>query len=272
MRATSRNLALSLVVLGAACGEAPEPPAGAPPGAITFYGGFLIDAELYAPVVQEVITAAEEYMAADPDLDCFRLAALNRGDSASVALYDFDPSALPGGVQARVYEPNDDVAEWTVDLFRQALLDEDWTEVFGSTIQGFSITEQSDAAAFAAGTSHHYYRIYQADITVGAAEISYESTNQLRLIDDWNGTGQPLMILRGWLGSGATTSSSSATINQLMKYEVYVPQEGGKVMRIVASYSDLDLGLGEDSMFSLACTSLNNSMDDIGRWIEDNAQ
>lgn len=262
MNPTRSLLALVPILATAACGKAPEPPGGAAPGEPTLYGGLQLDAEIYEPVIRQYAQAAQDYLDGGGE-DCFTWPALNRGDSAAVALYDFDAAVLPGAAQAKLFP-------YSVSQFRSALVDPHWEEVFKSTIKEFTIVDEGDAAAFEAGTSHHFFRQYDAKIDVVGNELAYVSNNQIRTIDDWDGTGEPLMLLRGWLPAEETTSSNAnVSASQLMKLELYVPVDGGTV-RVVGSWSDMDIGVeGEDAMFTVACISLNKSMDDIEDWLED---
>ncbi len=270
MRHLSLSLFIALAMVGSACKDAPEAPEGAAPGELTFYGGFAADIELYEEVLRSHIASAQTYLdeieAGEHGDDCFRFEYLNPSDTASVGMWDTDPSAIPSVVQATVFD-------YPVVEMEEAILATDWAEVYVSTFEEYVINSETDIDAYRSGDSHYYERNYNAVIEVAGALISYVSNNQYRRIDDWDGTGQPLAVLRGWLPNGANSDTSSTTVSMIFKIELLVPIEGGaKTMRLATTWSDLSMGLDDNQTFAIGCISLNNAMGDLEDWVSDNAQ
>ncbi len=261
MPSSFRPLLLLPLCLALGCPDAPEAPEGSPPGAPTYYGAFFYDAELYAPLLKAHIETAASFLDVSGQDGCFRFESLTASDVATVGLLGIDPSAIASVGRAETFDA-------PVETLEEALLTGNFAEVYPSTYTEFAETAAEGIPEYREGEVHFASRSFDATIDVAGTLISFPVNDQFRRLEDWEGTGHPLAVLRGWLPSGAVSSAENASITQIFTLELLVPLEGERTERIAAVWSDLDLGLGEDSMFALGCISLTNMMGDLRDGLE----
>ena len=255
----------SLVVSGCVgCDEAPPPPDGEPPSELTLYQAFHADQELLEPLLQEFIDDGVAYWEEEGD-ECYRIADLSRCDVESVCESDVDPTDVPSIVHA-------DLLEHPVNLLEEAMMESDWMTVFPSSYNDFETTWEEGRESYLSGESHFYSRTYQATLPVITAEISIVTNLQYRRIDDWDGTGEPLVFIRTYYPEAPLTSTENITSTMMFSLETFIPwDDGDTTMRIFATWSDLTIGgYGTDNSWNLACGQSKSSWGDLDEWCEEN--
>jgi len=255
----------SLVVSGCVgCDEAPPPPDGAPPAELSLYQAFHADQELLDPLLQEFIDEGVAYWEEGGD-DCYRIADLSRCDVESVCMSDLDPTDVPSVSHA-------DLLEYPVTLVEEAMMVSDWMTVFTSSYNEFETVWEEGREAYLDGDSHFYSRTYQATLPIITAEIAIVTNLQYRRIDDWDGTGEPLVLIRTYYPEEPLPSSENITSTMMFSLEALVPwDDGDTTMRVFATWSDLRIGgYGTDDSWGLACSQSKSSWSDLDEWCEEN--
>jgi len=246
------------------CDEAPPPPDGAAPGDLTLYRAWSADLEILEPLLLQYIDEGAAYEADGGD-DCYRLDDLSECDAAAVCLLDVDPTDVPCVTHA-------EVLDHPVTLVEAALMVDDWMEVFDSSYNSFETVWEEGKDAYLAGESHYHERMYEARLPILTAEISIVTTLQFRRIDDWDGTGEPLVYCRGYYPEEPLTSSENITSTMLFSIGILVPWDDSEsTLRVVSNCSDLTIGgYGTDDSWGLACSQAKSSWDDLDDWCLDN--
>jgi len=246
------------------CDEAPPPPEGGAPGDLSIYQAWNADMEILDPLLLDFIDEGSSYAAEGGD-DCYRLDDLDACDAAAVCLTDVDPTGLPCITHA-------EVIEHPVSLLEEALMLVDWMEVFQSSYNSFETVWEEGREDYLSGESHYYERTYEARLPILTAEISIVTNLQFRRIDDWDGTGEPLVYTRGYYPEPAFTSSENITSNMLFSIGILIPWDDGETtLRIFSNCSDLTIGgYSTDDSWGLACSQAKSSWGDLNDWCEEN--
>lgn len=247
------------------CDEAPPPPQGDPPGDITLYQAWNADIELLEPLLLEFIDEGVSYEAEGGD-DCYRIMDLGPCDSAAVCLWDIDPTGIPSITHA-------EIIEYPVTLVEEAMMISDWMEVFDSSYNTFETVWEEGREAYLSGEGHFYERTYEAKLAILTSEIAIVTNLQYRRIDDWDGTGEPLVLIRGYYPEEPLTNSEGITSTMMFSYEALLPwDDGATTMRVFATWSDLTIGgYGTDDSWGLACSQSKSSWKDLRNWCEENS-
>ncbi|MDP7110895.1 MAG: hypothetical protein QGH45_02970, partial [Myxococcota bacterium] len=202
-RFPSLVVALVLLSTAGACKEAPEAPTGEPPGALTLFPSFFADQEILDPVLIPLYDEGVAYEAEGRD-DCYRSHDLSMCDVLSTCVQDVDPTDVPSIVHT-------EVLDYPVQDVERALLQDDWTELFPSNYNSYEVTAEEGREGYEAGEKHFYMRQYQAVMPVLTAEIASVTNLQFRRIDDWNGSGHPAVLIRGWYPEQPVSNSENVT-------------------------------------------------------------
>ncbi len=248
------------------CDEAPPPPHGDPPGDLSLYQAFHADLEILEPFLQEFIDEGVAYEADGGD-DCYRIADLTPCDANAVCLPDLDPTGVPSIVHA-------EILEFPVTLVEEGMMLDNWMELFESSYNQFETVWEQGREDYLDGESHFYERTYEAKLAILTSEIAIVTNLQYRRIDDWEGTGEPLVVIRGYYPEEPLTTSENITSTMMFSFEVFVPWDGGEnTMRIFGTWSDLTIGgYGTDDSWGLACSQSKSSWRDLREWCEENSE
>jgi len=263
-RFPSLVVALVLLSTAGACKEAPEAPTGEPPGALTLFPSFFADQEILDPVLIPLYDEGVAYEAEGRD-DCYRSHDLSMCDVLSTCVQDVDPTDVPSIVHT-------EVLDYPVQDVERALLQDDWTELFPSNYNSYEVTAEEGREGYEAGEKHFYMRQYQAVMPVLTAEIASVTNLQFRRIDDWNGSGHPAVLIRGWYPEQPVSNSENVTSTMMFSYELLAPWEDNtKTMRLFFTWSDLTIGnLSAGEAWGIACGQSKAGWSDLDDWISDN--
>ncbi len=252
----------SITVSG--CKKAPEAPEGDIPGEVGLFGSFVAEEEILRPIMQPLIDEGVEYIDSG-ETDCYRISDLTPCDAMSMCIEGIDPTGVPAVVHSEVIDA-------PVLEVERALLHDDWTELFPSNYEEWSISAEDGREAYLAGDVHFFWLQYQATIDVIGMKASIVTNLQFRRIDDWDGEGNPLVIIRGYFPEMPATDSENLSMTMNFSWEVMEPVEGGtKTRRLFANWTDLTIGtLTTDDAFNIACGQSKSSWGDIADWLEEN--
>ncbi len=255
---------LTLILAVSGCKEAPEAPEGELPGDVTLFQSFIADEELLRPVIQPLIDQGVEYIDSGDD-SCYRIADLQPCDAMAMCIEGIDPTDVPAVVHA-------EVLDYPVTDVERALMHEDWTELYPSNYDDYTVVFEEGREEYLSGEAHYYLRQYQATVPVLTMQASLVTNLQYRRIDDWDGEGNPLVIIRGWFPTMPETSSDQLAMTMNFSWEIQEPIEGGtKTRRLFANWTDLAIGsLSAGEAFNIACMQSKSGWDDINDWLEDN--
>jgi hypothetical protein len=115
-------------------------------------------------------------------------------------------------------------------------------------------------------------RQYQAVMPVLTAEIASVTNLQFRRIDDWNGSGHPAVIVRGWYPEQPVSNSENVSSTMMFSYELLAPwEDNAKTMRLFFTWSDLTIGnLSAGEAWGIACGQSKAGWSDLDDWISAN--
>ncbi len=254
------------LVVAWGCRKAPDPPEGEPPGDVTLFQAFIADEELLRPVLQPFIDEGVAYIDSGED-SCYRLADLTPCDAMSMCVGDVDPSDVPGVVHA-------EVLEYPVEEVQRALMCDDWSELFPSNYSSYEIVVEENRDAYLAGETHFMMRQYQAVVPVLGMEASIVTNLELRRIDDWDGEGNPLVIIRGYFPEMPLTNNDNLSMTMNFSWEVLEPIEGNtRTRRVFANWTDLTIGsLSAAEAFNIACMQSKAAWGDIDDWLQEHPE
>jgi hypothetical protein len=253
---------LALALAAGGCKKAPEPPEGELPGDVTLFQSFIADEELLRPVIQPMIDEGVDYIDSG-ETSCYRVADLLPCDAMSMCIEGIDPTGVPAVVHS-------EVMHYPVADVERALMQEDWTELFPSNYDEYEVVFEEGREEYLAGDAHYYLRQYQAVVPVLTMQASLVTNLQYRRIDDWDGEGNPLVLIRGWFPSMPETTSEQLVMTMNFSWEILEPVEGGtKTRRLFANWTDLTIGsLSAGEAFNIACMQSKAGWDDINDWLE----
>ncbi len=262
---------LSMVVLVSLGGCRKAPPAAEIPVDLegssigrrdTVYATFHAHEELLEPNLRALLDSIDAYVAAE-DTECFRMPDLTRCDVGELCGLDADPAGIASVAHA-------EVLPGPVSSYLPAFFHEDWSEVFPGTFLDFELVEETDREAFLAGERALYTFSCGAAIDAVLDQASYYAIYHMRRIDDWDGTGEPLVLVRSYIPEPATTNTDNATMDQLYSMQLLVPTHGGAdTLRLLSSWSGLVIGdLTVGDAFNLACPSIRENFTDLQAWTE----
>jgi hypothetical protein len=221
----------------------------------SLYGNVLSHFEVLEPSLLAFLAEAEAYAAGDED-SCYRIDALSSCDIGTLCADQPDPSAILSAAHA-------EVMDGAPEEFEAALLEEDWTEVFDAW-ESWERRDETDQAAYLAGDRELYGMTYAGSLSVG---LAFSNVMQFRRIPDWNGTGHPLVLIRGYQPEPAISTNDSITMEMQYSLEVLVPV-AGKTLRATVNWSGLRIGnMDYGSGFGLACSMLRESFTDLQTWV-----
>jgi hypothetical protein len=257
-------VALVLLSTAGACKKAPDAPTGEPPGALTLFPAFFADQEILDPVLLPLYEEGVVYEAEGRD-DCYRSHDLSLCDVLSTCVEGVDPTDVPSLVHA-------EVLDYPVQDVERALLQADWIELFPSNYNSYEVVAEEGKDEYLAGDKHFYMRQYQAVMPVLNAEIASVTNLQFRRIDDWNGSGHPAVIVRGWYPEQPVSNSENVTSTMMFSYELLAPWEDNtRTMRLFFTWSDLMIGsLSVGEAWNIACGQSKAGWSDLDDWISDN--
>jgi hypothetical protein len=256
------TLLLGALVLAPACREAPDvTEIQVPPDALdaegSLYSNFSSHRELLEPPLLAFLEEAEAYVDAG-ETGCYRIEPLSRCDVAGLCRDHPDPSDISSAVHA---ERMDGVPE----EFEAALLEDDWTTVFGAW-DTWERRDETGRSAYLSGERELYGMVYAGALNVG---LAFSNVLQFRRIPDWNGTGHPLVLIRGYQIGPAISSNESISMESQYSLELLVPlDDGSETLRVTVNWSGLTIGtMDSGTGFGLACSLLRDSYTDLQDWV-----
>jgi len=257
-------LAIALLGIAGSCKEAPDAPTGDPPGALTLFPAFFADQEILDPVLVPLYEEGLTYEA-EGRTDCYRIHDLSLCDVLSTCVEGVDPTDVPSITHA-------EVLDYPVQDVERALLQDDWTVLFPSNYVSYEISAEEGREEYLSGDKHFYMRQYQAVLPVLTAEIAIVTNLQFRRIDDWQGSGHPAVIVRGWYPELPVSNTENVTSTMMFSYELLAPWEDNtKTMRWFVTWSDLTIGnLSAGEAWGIACNQSKAGWSDLDDWISDN--
>jgi hypothetical protein len=255
---------LAGLVATAGCKKAPDAPDGDIPGEVGLFGSFIAEEEILRPIMQPMIDEGVEYIDSG-ETDCYRIADLSPCDAMSMCIEGIDPTGVPAVVHS-------EVLDYPVFDVERALMHDDWTELYPSNYTEWSIAAEDGREEYLAGETHFFWLQYQGTIDVIGMEAAMVTNLQFRRIDDWDGAGNPLVIIRGYFPQMPVTSSDNLNMTMNFSWEIMEPIEGGtKTRRLFANWTDLTIGsLSTDDAFNIACGQSKSGWDDIDEWLQEN--
>ncbi len=113
---------------------------------------------------------------------------------------------------------------------------------------------------------------YTGTLSVTGAQLNLFVVLQFRSIADWNGTGQPLILIRTFQPEAATTNTDDCTLDSAYSLELLIPvEDGSSTLRIFANWTELSVfGLGADNAFGIACNQLPGTFEELQDWRDEN--
>ena len=269
MTRTFATLALSAALLAGlvaitGCKKAPDAPEGDIPGEVTLFGSFIAEEEILRPIMQPLIDEGIAYIDSG-ETDCYRIADLSPCDAMAMCIEGIDPTGVPAVVHA-------EVLDHPVLEVERALMHDDWTEMFKSNYDEWAISAESGREQYLAGETHFFWLQYQATIPILGMEAAIITNLQFRRIDDWDGAGNPLVIVRGYFPEMPVTSSDNLSMTMNFSWEVLEPiEDGTRTRRLFANWTDLTIGsLSTDEAFNIACMQSKAAWDDMDEWLLEN--
>lgn len=261
MRAGS-VLLLGALALGFGCREAPDVTGvHVPPDALSadgsLYSNFFSHQELLEPPLLAFLEEAAGYADA-AETSCYRIEALTSCDVAGLCEGHPDPSDISSAVHA-------EVMDGSPEEFEGALLQDDWTNVF-SAWDSWERREETGRVAYLAGERELYGMTYAGALNVG---LAFSTVLHFRRIPDWNGTGHPLVLIRGYQTGPAISSNENLSMESQYSLEMLVPLDDGlETLRVTVNWSGLSFGtMDSESGFGFACNLLRDSFVELQDWV-----
>jgi len=261
-------LALCALALGSGCRKAPpaaEIPTNPEGSSIghrdTVFATFHAHAELVEPNLRALLESVDGYVAAG-DTECFRLPDLTACDISDFCELERDPAGIASVAHA-------EIMPGAVSTYLPAFFHDDWNEVFPGTFLDFELVEETDRAAFLAGEAELYHFSCGVAIDAVLDQASYYAVYHVRQIPDWDGTGEPLLMMRSYIPEPAVTNTDTASMDQLYSMQLLAPANGGAdTLRILSSWSGLVIGdLTVGDAFNLACPNIRENFTDLQDWV-----
>jgi hypothetical protein len=261
-------LPLLAVVVAPGCRKAP--PAEEIPidmealtGDVTVYSAFHSHVEILQPAIDAMVATSDEYVAGGTD-ECFRVPDLTPCDLAEMRTQELDPTGIASVAHAQVMDA-------PTSSFEALFPRDDWEDVYPGTFLDYEIVEDTGLEAWAAGEQDLCTFTYGCAVDAILDQVSYYNVSHLRRIPDWNGTGQPVLLLRGYLPEPGIANTDTTTLDQQYSLEIYTPTEdGSQTLRTLISWSAMKIGdLEISDAFNMACGNYKKNFDNLETWMTD---
>ncbi len=230
----------------------------------TVYGTFHRHDEILEPSLRALLGRMDEYVDEGTG-ECFRMPDLTACDLADFCEYTRDPTDIASVTHAQVMDaPVEDLVA--------AVLHADLAVVYPNTFLDYEVVEETDRDAFLAGEKHLFSYTYACAIDAVLDQASYYNVMQVRRIPDWDGTGQPLVLVRAYMPEPAATNLDTSTLEQQYSMEIMAPYgDGTQSVRLLSSWSGLKMGdISVSDAFGMACSNVKTNFTDMANWVEEN--